>query len=102
MVFVGDRVNLVSATFGEDLWSCRNAGLTRVMSCIKVRNTKPVRLVLEHPDPKEEQKRRDIAFRELTPTEQKFEAEKEAALLAAMENDDKKLLKKRKGLFGLW
>ena len=38
---------MVSATFGDDLWSCRGVGLTRVLSCINVRNTKPVVLVFE-------------------------------------------------------
>jgi len=35
-VFVGDQVMMVSATFGDDLWSCEGVGLTRVLSCIKV------------------------------------------------------------------
>lgn len=69
MVFVGDIVTMSSATFGDDMWSCRGVGLTRVLSTIKVRNTKPVRLVLEAKTPEEEKKRRAIAYRELTPTE---------------------------------
>jgi C-terminal processing protease CtpA/Prc len=68
-VFVGDYVRMVSATFGDDLWTCRNVGLTRVLSCIKVRNTKPVQLVLEAATPDEEKKRRAIAFREPTAEE---------------------------------
>lgn len=68
-VFVGDQVKMVSATFGEDMWTCENVGLTRVLSCINVRNTKPVRFVLECPDPNEELRRRDIAFRETTEVE---------------------------------
>lgn len=35
-IFVGDQVKMVSATFGDDLWSCEGVGLTRVLSCIKV------------------------------------------------------------------
>lgn len=46
-VFVGDRVTMVSATFGNDMWSTRGVGLGRVLSAIKVRNTKPVRIALE-------------------------------------------------------
>jgi hypothetical protein len=69
MVFVGDYVKMVSATFGNDMWSCRGAGLTRVLSCINVRNTQPVKLVLEASDPQEELKRREIAFREPSPEE---------------------------------
>ena len=46
-VFVGDRITMVSATFGEDMWSTRGVGLGRVLSAIKVRNSKPVKLALE-------------------------------------------------------
>jgi hypothetical protein len=46
-VFVGDRLTMVSATFGNDMWSARGVGLGRVLSAIKVRNTKPVRMALE-------------------------------------------------------
>jgi len=102
MVFVGDQVKMVSATFGDDLWSCEGVGLTRVLSCIKVRNTKPVRLVLEAQNESEENKRRAIAFREPTEEEKAAQLARDEELLAAMQDDDKKLLKKRKGLFGLW
>lgn len=63
-VFVGDIIAMASATFGDDLWSCRGAGLTRVLSVIKVRNSKPVTLVLEAPNEQEEKKRRAIAYAE--------------------------------------
>ena len=87
---------MVSATFGEDMWSCRGVGLTRVLSCIAVRNTKPVTLgilwhlvnhffhlnicvifilVLEAANEQEEKKRRAIAFAELT-EEQKIAKKK--------------------------
>ncbi len=32
---------MCSATFGDDMWSCRGVGLGRVLSAIKVRNSKP-------------------------------------------------------------
>lgn len=101
-VFVGDQVMMVSATFGDDLWSCEGVGLTRVLSCIKVRNTKPVQLVLKATNEQEEKKRRAIAFREPTEAEKAATRVKEEALLDAMTDNDKQLLKKRKGLFGLW
>ena len=63
-VFVGDIVAMASATFGDDMWSCRGVGLTRVMSVIKMRNSKPVRLILEAPNEQEEKRRRVIAFAE--------------------------------------
>lgn len=103
-VFVGDRVAMVSATFGDDMWSCRGAGLTRVMSTIKVRNSKPVRLVLEAPTEAEEKKRRLIAFKELTASEKEAKKKKDDDLLADMLKEDQELFKKgvKKGFFGLF
>ena len=102
MVFEGDYVTMVSATFGDDLWSARGVGLNRVLVSIKSRNTKPVTLVLEAKNEAEEKKRRAVAFKELTEEEKRIKQEKDDALLAQMEEDDKKLRGKRKGLFGLW
>ena len=53
-VFEGDYVSMVSATFGDDLWSARGVGLNRVLVSIKSRNTKPVTLVLEAKNEAEE------------------------------------------------
>ena len=53
-VFVGDQVMMVSATFGDDLWSCEGVGLTRVLSCIKVNHRvhhmyfTPLRIIFLH------------------------------------------------------
>jgi hypothetical protein len=112
---------MVSATFGDDMWTCQGVGLTRVLSCIKVRNTKPVALVLEAATPEEERKRRAIAYAE--PSEEQKVADKKVIhisimlfailncvlcqqkaeeLMKSMLDEDKSLLKKRKGLFGLW
>jgi len=104
MVFVGDRIAMVSATFGDDMWSARGAGLTRVMSTIKVRNSKPVRLVLEAANEAEEKKRRLIAFKELTADQKAAKKQKDDELLAAMLEEDKELFKKgvKKGFFGLF
>lgn len=68
----------------------------------QVRNTKPVQLVLKATNEQEEKKRRAIAFREPTEAEKAATRVKEEALLDAMTDNDKQLLKKRKGLFGLW
>lgn len=101
-VFVGDIIAMASATFGEEMWSCRGVGLGRVMSTIKMRNSKPVRLVLEAADEQEEKKRRAIAFAEVSEAQKIIDKQKEEELLKDMLNEDKDLLKKRKGLFGLW
>lgn len=74
-VFVGDIVAMASATFGDDMWSCRGVGLSRVLTTIKMRNNKPVKLVLEAPNEMEEKKRRAIAFKEASEEEKKKEQE---------------------------
>merc|ERR1719164_356864 len=99
-VFVGDRIAMVSATFGDDMWTCRGVGLNRVLAAIKVRNSKPVKLALEAVNEAEEKKRRAIAFAEKSDAEKKKEQEKNDQLLADMQAEDKNLLKK-KG-FRLW
>ena len=102
MVFVGDRVAMVQAVFGEDMWSVRGAGLTRTVSCIKLRNGKPTKIVLEAATEAEEKKRRAIAYKEASEDEKRKAALKADELLKAMVDDDKNLLKKRKGFMGLF
>lgn len=101
-VFVGDIVAMASATFGDEMWSCRGVGLTRVMTTIKSRNSKPVKLVLEAPNEMEEKRRRAIAFKEATEEEKAAQKKKDEELLKSMVEEDKALLQKRKGPFGLW
>ena len=38
---------MCSATFGDQMWSCRGAGLTRVLAAIRIRAGPTVKLVLE-------------------------------------------------------
>ena len=73
---------MASATFGEEMWSCRGVGLTRVLSVIKMRNTKPVKLVLEAVNEAEEKKRRAIAFKELSEAEKLAKQKKDDDLLS--------------------
>ena len=47
-VLVGDRVAMVSATFGNDMWSTQGAGLSRTMKAIKVRVGNSCKLVLQN------------------------------------------------------
>lgn len=101
-VFVGDIVAMASATFGDEMWSCRGVGLGRVLSTIKMRNTKPVKLVLEAADEQEEKRRRAIAFAEVSEAQKVLDKQKEEELLRDMQQEDESLLKKRKGFLGLW
>lgn len=84
------------------MWSCRGVGLGRVLAAIKVRNSKPVKLALEAPNEAEEKKRRAIAYAELSAADQAKKKAKDDELLASMLDEDKDLLKKRKGFLGLW
>lgn len=40
---------MCSATFGDEMWSTRGVGLSRVMAAIRVRAGATVKLVLESP-----------------------------------------------------
>jgi C-terminal processing protease CtpA/Prc len=82
-IFVGDRIAMASATFGNDMWSCRGVGLSRVLTAIRMRNTSPVRLVLEAPDEAEEIKRRAIAYAEASEEQKKLEKEVSLARVPA-------------------
>merc|ERR1712183_763359 len=46
----GDIVTMCSATFGDDMWSTRGVGLTRVLTAIRVRAGPYVKLVFESPN----------------------------------------------------
>merc|ERR1712129_543378 len=50
LVKEGEIVTMCSATFGSQLWSCRGAGLTRILAAIRVRAGATVTLVLENPN----------------------------------------------------
>jgi hypothetical protein len=43
----GDIVTMCSATFGDQMWSCRGAGLSRVLAAIRIRAGPTVKLVFE-------------------------------------------------------
>ena len=85
---------MCSATFGDEMWSCRGVGLTRVLAAIKVRSG-PVRLVFESPNKYQETKKM---------TAQQIRAKQEAAAAAQRKKDsllqeleaDEKVGRKRK------
>jgi len=96
----GDIVTMCSATFGDDMWSTRGVGLTRVLAAIRVRAGPKVKLVVESPN--QSQKKATASTRQ---AEAKAEARlaaqaKKDQLLDQLENDEKKLNKgKFLGLF---
>ncbi|GMI20827.1 hypothetical protein TrRE_jg610, partial [Triparma retinervis] len=95
----GDVVVMCSATFGDQLWSCRGCGLPRVLSAIKVRAGPTVTLVLERP---EEGTKKATFSRKANEAREnaRIKAQmKKDSLLKELEEDEKKL---KKGFFGLW
>jgi len=92
-------VTMCSATFGEQLWSTRGVGLTRVLAAIKIRAGPTVTLVVEQPG---ESARKAKTTQKATDVAQEARARaqsKKDTLLKQLEQDEKKL---KKGFFGLF
>merc|ERR1739842_30280 len=96
----GDIVTMCSATFGDQMWSCRGVGLTRVLAAIRVRAGPTVSLVFES------RSQRKVKGAEVARQQQAAQDARERAqakrdqLLAELEDDEKKLKKgKFLGLF---
>ncbi len=91
---------MCSATFGDQMWSTRGVGLTRVLAAIRVRAGPYVKLVFENP--KESKRKRDVTKKQAQQMEdaRKRAQAKKDSLLKELESDEKKLKKgKFLGLF---
>lgn len=91
---------MCSSTFGDEMWSTRNAGLSRVLSAIRLRSGATVKLVFESPN---QSKKKQME------TVQQIKAKEQAALaaqakrdqlLAELERDEERLNPKK--FFGLF
>lgn len=99
----GDQLTMISATFGDEMWSTRGVGLGMVMQSVKIRAGNNVAIVVETPkgakqgksmvDPAIEKKR---LAQEKAAKNRKSDAE----LLAELDETDEKLKKKK--FFGLF
>ncbi|KAL3797396.1 hypothetical protein HJC23_010522 [Cyclotella cryptica] len=100
LVKEGDVVTMCSATFGDQMWSTRGAGLARVLAAIRVRSGPTVSLVLESQSQKK-LKGAEVARQAKAAREAKERAQaKRDELLKELEEDEKKLKKgKFLGLF---
>lgn len=100
MVKEGDIVTMCSATFGDQMWSCRGVGLTRVLAAIRVRAGPTVSLVFENRQQKK-MKGAEVARQAQAAQEARERAQqKRDQLLQELEEDEKKLKKgKFLGLF---
>jgi hypothetical protein len=98
-IFEGDRIAFISATFGDDLWSVRKAGLGRVQKAVKVRQGDFVTLVLEttqESKKKAAQAQKERKARLGTAEQQQAKRDK---LMAELQKDTEKKSKKFFGLF---
>jgi hypothetical protein len=95
----GDIVTMCSATFGDEMWSTRGVGLSRVLAAIRVRSG-PVKLVFE--SPKGYQKKKALTAQQLKARDEAAAVaqKKKDELLKQLESDEKRLKKgKFLGLF---
>jgi len=105
-VLVGDRVAMVSATFGNDMWSTQGAGLSRTMKAIKVRVGNSCKLVLQNKAEKAKADKMTKMSAAKKVEEFKRQAAKKNELLAEVEGERKAAIGSGFGLFqknfGLW
>ena len=91
---------MCSATFGSQLWSCRGAGLTRILAAIRVRAGPTVTLVLENTNEKTSKVKSTAKAMKAADDARIKAQEKKDQLLSQLEQDEKRLkTKKFLGLF---
>jgi len=96
----GDIVTMVSATFGDDMWSTRGVGLTRVLAAIRVRAGPKVKLVFESTEQYKKKAATSTKQQKAMEDARLVAAAKKDQLLTELEGDEKKLKKgKFLGLF---
>jgi len=100
MVKEGDIVTMCSATFGDQMWTCRGAGLTRVLAAIRLRAGPTVNLVFENTDDTQRVRTNTNKAAAAAEAARERAQEKKDSLLKQLESDEKKLKKgKFLGLF---
>ncbi|CAM9833813.1 unnamed protein product, partial [Phaeothamnion confervicola] len=95
----GDKIAFVSATFGDEVWSARGVGLSRVQSAVKVRQGDYVTLVLESGKETAAKAKNASAVMAAKKQAEEDAAVKKARLLEELEADSQK---RKKGFFGLF
>ena len=100
LVKEGDIVTMCSATFGDQMWSTRGAGLARVLAAIRVRAGPTVSLVFESPTQRK-MKGAEVARQAQAAREAREKAQaKRDELLKELEADERRIKKgKFLGLF---
>jgi len=82
---------MCSATFGNDMWSTRGVGLTRVLAAIRVRSGATVKLAFESPNQTQQKAQRVEASSKAAEEARRKAQEKKDRLLAELESDEEKL-----------
>jgi hypothetical protein len=91
---------MCSATFGNEMWSTRGVGLTRVLAAIRVRSGSTVKLVFESPSGYKKKAAMTTKQKQAMEEARKAAQAKKDRLLKELEQDEKKLKKgKFLGLF---
>lgn len=91
---VGDEITMVSATFGDEMWSARGVGKYRLEKSIAVRQGMTVSFVIEGSSKNDKANKKQLAEK------QKKEADRMTRLQRQLTNEVES--EKKKGLFGLW
>lgn len=96
----GDIVTMCSATFGDQMWSTRGVGLSRVLAAIRVRAGPSVKLVFESTNETKKKTNRSTKAAKAADEARIRAQEKKDQLLKQLDADEKKLKKgKFLGLF---
>eukprot|EP00560_Eucampia_antarctica_P007981 CAMPEP_0197824170 /NCGR_PEP_ID=MMETSP1437-20131217/1479_1 /TAXON_ID=49252 ORGANISM="Eucampia antarctica, Strain CCMP1452" /NCGR_SAMPLE_ID=MMETSP1437 /ASSEMBLY_ACC=CAM_ASM_001096 /LENGTH=196 /DNA_ID=CAMNT_0043423711 /DNA_START=57 /DNA_END=647 /DNA_ORIENTATION=+ len=96
----GDIVTMCSATFGDQMWSTRGAGLQRVLAAIRVRAGPTVKLALESSSESTNKVKSSTKAAKAAVDARLRAQQKKDELLKELESDEKKLKKgKFLGLF---
>ena len=93
-------MTMCSATFGDDMWSTRGVGLSRVLAAIRVRAGPTVKLVFESPSQYQKKASQTTAQRKAADEARAAAQAKKDALLSELERDEEKLKKGK--FFGLF
>ena len=96
----GDIVTMCSATFGDQMWSTRGVGLSRVLAAIRVRSGPTVKLVFESPNRYKQKATMSAKQRQAMEDARKAAQAKKDQLLQELEQDEQKL--KRGKFLGLF
>jgi C-terminal processing protease CtpA/Prc len=96
----GDLVTMCSATFGDQMWSTRGVGLSRVLAAIRVRAGPNVKLVFESPQQYKKKAAMTQQQRKAMEEAKVVAQKKKDQLLDELEQDEEKL--KRGKFFGLF